>query len=521
VNFVFYFCRPDRNVGSIFCFVFLALVLLVSGCNEPFEPPSPEKLSEFQSAGPIRPEVDLDRLMSAKITKGPYKIIKDDLLQLTMPSVLQVITAQTPGSTEQVTPMLCRVSETGEITLPIAGQIRVEGKTLAQIEAMVVDAYFPKYTLMRPVVVAQVQEYKTFKVSITGAVEQPGVYSLRSDQMSLVSLLMEAGGIIDDGAAIIRIVQFKDLPKTYTANQSSRSKDVVLTLSVYSDENLSGLLDDTIRSLDQNQQVPLQMQSKAESMIQSTNDLQLEFKPASDGKKGRLVVTKDARVLLTEKMDITSDIQRLAVLEKIEAVYPNVSLAVLEKRLCDLSEIIEPGSVGTKESSFEITGTQFTQSAVTNQFQNPSPDSQKQEQIILPVKGLNIPFKDVELKEGDSVVVEGIDPEIFTVIGLVRRPGNFPYPLNVEYNLMQAIAFAEGFNQKADPQYTTIYRQRKDGSIVNLTFQVVDGSRLTGYANVSIKPGDIVAVDRTLETRRNVILSNVFRFNIGAYLPLQ
>jgi len=55
-------------------------------------------------------------------------------------------------------------------------------------------------------VFAQVLEYKTAKVSITGAVEKPGIYELRSDQMSLVALLMEAGGIVDEGATLIRII---------------------------------------------------------------------------------------------------------------------------------------------------------------------------------------------------------------------------------------------------------------------------------------------------------------------------
>jgi protein involved in polysaccharide export with SLBB domain len=145
------------------------------------------------------------------------------------------------------------------------------------------------------------------------------------------------------------------------------------------------------------------------------------------------------------------------------------------------------------------------------------------ETVVLPIKGLNIPFADVPLQDGDSVIVERLELPLFTVMGLVNRPGNFPHPPDVRYNLMQALAFAGGLNQAADPRYATVYRLKPDGTIVSAAFEVAnirDGSQLTAALNVSIKPGDIVAVEHTPRTRTQVFLDRVFRINIGTYLRL-
>ena len=149
---------------------------------------------------------------------------------------------------------------------------------------------------------------------------------------------------------------------------------------------------------------------------------------------------------------------------------------------------------------------------------------QEPEALVLPVKGFNIPFVDVALNDGDSVIVERLAQPLFSVIGLVNRPGNFPYPPNVQYNLMQALAFAGGFNLAADPRYASVYRLKQDGTIVSAIFKLVNVEKslqFTDALNVHIKPGDIVAVEHTPRTRTKLFLDSVFRINIGTYLRME
>jgi len=171
---------------------------------------TPFELDQFRQAGPVQPKTDLEQLVRAKIPADIYIVVPGDVLQLHMPAILYEVDAVPLNTLEVIQIHLCRVDESGNITLPIVGQLPVSGKNLSQIESAIVGAYYPKYVVKRPAVVADVTQYHTEAVSVVGAVETPGVYHLRHDEMSLVSLLMQAGGIGDDGARAIRIKRLRD-----------------------------------------------------------------------------------------------------------------------------------------------------------------------------------------------------------------------------------------------------------------------------------------------------------------------
>jgi polysaccharide export outer membrane protein len=329
-------------------------------------------LAEFKEAGLVlTPTVDAARLEQARIA-GPYRAVPGDALELTMPAILRTVAPEETGGIDRIAPYVCRVSENGTITLPQAGDIEAEGKTLAQIESMVVAAYYPKYVVTRPSVFARVVDYGTSRVTIAGAVARPGIYPLRNDQMSVMGLVMEAGGIVAEGAATIRIFR--------------RDADSA------------------------------------------------KVNRASGG----------------------------------------------------------PGKVNQAE---------------------PAP-------VVLPIQGLNVPFADVELRDGDRVVVDRLSQPLVTVIGLVIRPGNFPYPTDVQYNLTQVLAFAGGLNQVAEPRYATIHRLKPDGTSVSVTLEIVDNSKLTEASLTVIKPGDIVDVQQTPRTRTALLIDRMFGISVGAYYRL-
>lgn len=104
---------------------------------------------------------------------------------------------------------------------------------------------------------------------------------------------------------------------------------------------------------------------------------------------------------------------------------------------------------------------------------------------------------------------------VFAVMGLVKRANAFPYPPDVQYNLMEALSFAGGLDMVADPKYLKIYRQGADGEVVSATF-AIDGKSMTEAAQVMVRPGDAIYVDHTLRTRANQFLSSVFHITVGA-----
>jgi protein involved in polysaccharide export with SLBB domain len=287
-----------------------------------------------------------------------------------------------------------------------------------------------------------------------------------------------------------------------------------------------------------------------------------------------LTVKRDEKVVLVELLDVSSNIQRRALLEKLADQEPTVSAAQVERELRLLAGQLEPAYyVGASEHGTILAkgvaspdqqirtlsdeALEKLRDALCEVLKHEKSSRQKgiaklQEGqnadelgIVLPVKGLNIPFADVALDEGDTVTVEPIRVPVFSVIGLVNKAGNFPYPPQERYNVMQALAFAGGLDRDAEPRYATIYRLKADGTIASASFQVVNVAisprtlrqaqgRLcaggkpcpqvaglkTEALNIPIKPNDIVAVEHTQRTRTTVFLQRMFSIHVGAYVPV-
>lgn len=554
MNFVACWCFVARSLKTQILSDFLSIILLSTclvGCGDQVRLPSGQQLAEFETAGPSSPAVDMDRLVKAKIARGSYRVVPGEVLELTMPTILQIVTASEPAYSDRIAPIapyVCRVSETGTITLPVVGEIKAAGKTLAEIESAVINAYYPKYAVTRPSVFARVLEYKTAKVSITGAVQKPGIYSLRSDQMSLVSLVMEAGGIVDEGAALIRINHTDETMPAETI-EAEPDEPTEEKIKETMKETLGEIIEQAIeRSSESNETKAPSTTIYPESKLV---DVQLSFTPRTPSSTvGRLTIKYGETVLLVEYLDVASKIQRQALLEKLAQKRVPVSTIQIERRLCALAERLKPGSCARdikaeQNARAEVNVHNLKQTAASDQALDKLkgmlekleqekikeraatiPNQNKQiEPIILPVKGLNIPFADVAVNEGDSVVVERLQMPLFSVIGLVEKPGNFPYPPDVQYNLMQAIAFAGGLDRDLEPRYATVYRLKADGTIASAPFEIIDVkniSHLTEALNVPIKPGDIVAVEHTPRTRTNLLLQKIFSnyIHVGAYIPI-
>ncbi len=355
--------------------VVMSQYLWVSGCSHGIQESSVADIAEFQSIGPANPTVDTNRLVRAKIARRPHRVLPGEVLQLTMPAILQVVTSQERDLRYDVLPFIARVSDAGTIALPAVGDILVAGHSLAEIEASVSEAYYPAYATKKPSVYVEVLKPRLFRVSIAGGVNSPGVYDLQADQMSLVTLIMEAGGIVDEGAGFIRI------------NHSD-----LLTSNEADEDNLP---------------------------VKEEND--------------------------------------------------------------------------------------------------------RNKTLLLPVTGLNVPFADVVLHEGDHIVVDKFVLPRFTVLGLVNNEGLFPYPPGIRYSVIEAIALAGGLDSIAEPQWAVVYRLKGDGTIASQAIKVVnmnEGKPQLSAMKLMVKPGDIIALEHTPRTRSTQFLKSIFRINMGMYIPI-
>jgi protein involved in polysaccharide export with SLBB domain len=419
-------CLIEAAVGT-------ALLLCTAGCSDWVRTPTPQEQAAFEEAGSITPVVDMDRIEKAKLAKGPYRVVPGDVLEFTMPTLLQAVTAaevqaaqiRNPTVNPYLAPYLVRVRDSGSIVLPTVGPIPVAGLSLAQIEEQVTEVY-KSSIVPYPSVFVRVAEYKTAQVYIAGAVKTPGVYPLRADQMTLSHLLTQAGGISEAGAAVVRLVRSASRPP-------------------------------------------------------AAGDLPARLIPVRAGADGNDPAPQDGA--------------RAQEVEKIRAE---------EEQPTADSTAAPPPSVAR---------------AVATPDLDPGPPSRTEPKaIVLPVVNTNIPYRDIALAEGETVVVEPVQMPVFSVLGLVARPGNFPYPPNAQYNLAQAIAFAGGLDPVAEPWYATVYRLGPDGTVARAPFRLIRNDHLTAAAGTPIRPGDVVAIENTPRTRFNTIVRELFRFNAGIYI---
>ncbi len=336
----------EKAIGIRILSAAALMVLLASaGCGPPPRR-SDTDLASFEKAGPVRFTIDYKQVLQSRKSGGPYCLVSGDLLELQMPAVVNLLPNRQGDETE---PYRCRLDGSGRIVLPIVGNLEVAGKTLPEVEAAIAALYYPDYVLQEPSIVATVSEYISASVSVVGAVKLPGVYELRSNEQTLTTALMKAGGIADDGAATIYI---------------------------------SG------------------------------------------------------------------------------------------------------AGIGAPRS------------------------------VTVPVVNMNIPGKDVELIDGDAIIVEATDPKGVSVVGLVKKPGMYPWKSQSRCTVMDAIAFAGGVNDLADPQYARVYRQDSDGKIVSAVVKLNE-STSADAGEVCLKSGDIIVVEQTPRTRTRLVLSQVVRMGLG------
>lgn len=98
-----------------------------------------------------------------------------------------------------------RVAEDGTITLPLLGNIKIEGLTRNQLEKHLASLLEKKY-LKNAQVTVFIKEYESKKVSIIGAIVKPGNYELLGEK-TLLELLSIAGGLTNDASNSIIIIR--------------------------------------------------------------------------------------------------------------------------------------------------------------------------------------------------------------------------------------------------------------------------------------------------------------------------
>ena len=151
--------------------------------------------------------IDLSRLASAD--SSSERIYPGDSLDIL------IVTGAEDESTD---PWTLTVSEAGSIDLPIVGTIELAGHTLADAEKAVRAASVSRRVYRDPTVAITVHERKTHRVTVTGAVEEPGVVEIPASGSDLLAAIVAAGGLTEAADRFVEIKRTPSLTGTMMAN---------------------------------------------------------------------------------------------------------------------------------------------------------------------------------------------------------------------------------------------------------------------------------------------------------------
>lgn len=182
---------PRRNSDRYTCHralwaVSLAIVFLC-GCASS----EPQVLSEPMVTSPVSYTDEVSRRLAVGTFQRlpelyeDYRVGAEDVLEV---SIFEWELREETKSVE------IRVSETGVISLPVVGDMNVMNRTVEEIKAKIEKRLKDWQIIPNPRVSVVVQQFRSKRVAVVGAVRDPGTYTIRRNVTTLLDILSLAGG---------------------------------------------------------------------------------------------------------------------------------------------------------------------------------------------------------------------------------------------------------------------------------------------------------------------------------------
>lgn len=130
-----------------------------------------------KSVQKLSPDVFMEQISKSDI----YRIQPNDLLRIRLYE-------------DKLIDQQVRVDQDGTITLPLVGLIVIGGNGVHEVESKIAAAYHERY-LRDPHVSVFVEEKNANRITVTGAVNQPGLFEIKGQFETLQQAVAEAKGV--------------------------------------------------------------------------------------------------------------------------------------------------------------------------------------------------------------------------------------------------------------------------------------------------------------------------------------
>ena len=118
------------------------------------------------------------------------------------------------------------------------------------------------------------------------------------------------------------------------------------------------------------------------------------------------------------------------------------------------------------------------------------------------------------IEDGGVISIEKRDPEPLHVLGLVRKPDRYDFPIAEELRVTDAIALAGGTSMPVADKVFIVRRVPKSNETAVIQVSLREAKR-NAQANMSLEPGDVVSVENTPTTVLYEAI-NIVKFNLSA-----
>ncbi|HTQ40703.1 MAG TPA: polysaccharide biosynthesis/export family protein [Pirellulales bacterium] len=179
--------------------------------------------------------VDLSKLSAPAVNSEA--IDRGDVLAVTVDSSFNGTNDRRPT----VTPV--RVGDDGNANVPLIGRVPLAGLTLSAAEQAISTASVERGIFRDPVVTVTMQRQRMNKVTVIGAVENPGIYELPRASSALLNALVVAGGLNKDAGTEVELHRpphlngDSRLAHTYDGNGLTQTKaDPSTVQAAYTDQ---------------------------------------------------------------------------------------------------------------------------------------------------------------------------------------------------------------------------------------------------------------------------------------------
>jgi len=151
---------------------------------------------------------------------------------LLAPGDLIEVSVATGREDERITPMVVRVANDGTVTVPVIGPVPVSGMEAFDAAQSIASFAVQRGIYQRPVITVDIKTKAINRITVLGAVKNPGVHEIPRGSCDVVSALAAAGGLTEEAGVDLEIIR-QTSTSTFTAGDDDSPEPGNVQLAAY------------------------------------------------------------------------------------------------------------------------------------------------------------------------------------------------------------------------------------------------------------------------------------------------